>query len=815
MPLSHWIFDLRHGARTLRRTPGFTVVAVTMLALAIAATASLFAVVRAVLLEPLPFAQPHRLVNITGTAPGSQLPEEFGLGAEFVVHYRERSQLLQEVAPYNSFTHTLRLGDRAERLRMSMPTHALLPMLGAQPVLGRLSTDADGDGAVVISDRLWAEWFGREPGVIGRSVLVFGEPRQVVGVLGSEFRFPNDDTLLWIPTTLEAADINQVGSFQMNLVGRLAPGATPDAVATELTALARELPGRFGGSAAYGRVIERFQAVLRPLEEQLLGPFARPLWVLLGAAGLVLLIACANLANLLLVRADTRHRELAVRHALGAGRRQLLRLQLAEALLVALMAGALAVVLAWMSLPAMLALAPQGVPRLDRIGIDAATLGFTLATALLSGLLCGLLPALRGARPDLARLRDGGRGIAGGRQWMRHALVAGQTALALVLLIGSGLLLRSVHALAQVDPGFDPRDVFTFQIAPEQAALNDAASFARFHLDFLERLAALPGVESVGLVENAPIDEGTPAARVHSQQTLAAGGDGELLKFNFTAGDYFRSMGIELLAGRAFTRDDHTVAPGNVIVSRSAAARLWPDRDPIGMQLQQQQGDSSQPQPGWRTVVGVVGDVRQQGVAQEPEAAVYLPMLGPTPETSPVLRSPAYVIRTPRAETIAADVRALVREVAPEAPMYRQYTMEGLVAGSTRRVTFTLLTLGMAAGLALVLGAVGLYGVLSYVVSARTREIGVRMALGAEAAQVRAMIVRQGVQVVAIGVGVGLGAAAALTGALGNLLFGVEPLDLATFAAMAATMIAVGLLASYLPARRASRLAPMDSLRRE
>ena len=803
----NWARDLRHAVRALRHTPGFTIMAVGTLGLAIGVNAGMFSVVDRVLLQPLPYAAPDRLVFIAATAPGSDLPPEFGVSAEFYLHYKEQSRLLEDVAAYNSFTSSLRVGDRVERIRMSSPTSSFFSTLGATPLVGRLPRPDDEDGVVVISHALWMSWFAGDPSVLGRSAMVSGDTRTIIGVMGPEFRFPGDSTLLWFPSVVRAEDLVP-GRFGAPLVGRMAPGVTPGMVASELTTLARQLPARFGGSPAYARIIEQHRAIVRPLSEEVLGSVARSLWVLLGAVGIVLLIACANVANLFMVRAEGRQRDLAVRRAIGAARGQLVRLQMAEALAVAAGAAVLAVGLAYLTLPAFLRAAPAGIPRLSDVGLNAATIWFTLAASILAALACGAVPAFRASSPDFSRLRDGGRGSTRRRHWMRDVLVVAQTALALVLLIGSVLLMRSFWALRHVDPGYDTKDLFTFQIAPEGPHLPDGPAYARFDLAFMDRLRALPGVELVGLVENIPLNEGTASGRFRRAGTSGEADTGALLQLTFSAGDYFKAMGIDVVAGRPFETNDHLSALPNVVMSRSAAKLLWPDEDAVGKRLQRQT------QNDWQTlnVIGVVEDVKQNDFRQTPQPLVYLPLVGPTPR-SWTISSPAYVIKTTRAEYIAADVRALVREVAPEAPMYRVFTMAGLARDSMVQLSFTMLTLGIAASLALILGAVGLYGVLSCVVAERRQEIGVRMALGARAEQVRRMVVAQGTRVVAIGVVIGLVAALAATRTLGSLLFGVEAIDLLTFGAMAATMIAIGMLASYLPARRASNINPTESLR--
>ncbi len=805
-----WTRELRIGLRGLLRNPGFVLLAVGTLGLAMGASSGIFSVVDKVLLEPLPFADSERLVYVAGTAPGSDLPEEFPLAREFLVQFQEESKLLDELAMFNSFTSTLRTEERVERVRMSAPTISLFETLGVEPIKGRLPT-ADDEDVVVISHWLWTTWFGSDPDILGKTYSVSGDDRTVIGVMGPEFWFPVEGTLLWFPQQIRPEEI-QPGRFGQPFVARLAPGATPEALAVELETLAKGLPERFGGSASYARLIEQLRPVIRPLEEQLLGDVSGPLWILLGSMGIVLLIACANVANLFMVRAERHQPDQAVRRALGASRGHLIASQLLEASLVAGAAGVLAVGIARAGVPLLLSAAPADVPRLDEVTISSGTLIFTFAVCGVAALLCGLVPALQFSKPSLTRLREGGRGSMRNRRWGRNALVAGQTALALVLLIGSALLLRSFQELRHVDAGYETEDLFTFQIAPEGAHLEDAPSYARFHLGFLERLAALPGVERVGIVENVPLDEGLQTVRFEIEGK-SYDDDGTLLGLTYSAGDYFRAMGIELLAGRSFVPEDHDSQLGHVVISQSAAELLWPGQDPIGKRLRVQ--PDGEAQGLWETVVGVVEDVRQYGFRRPSEPTVYFPLVGQDPENRRNISSPGYVVKTRRADEIAPEIRALVREVAPEAPMYRTYTMEFLAARSMTSLTFTMMTLGIASALALILGLVGLYGVLSYAVAERTREIGLRMALGAAARQVRLMIVAQGARVLAVGIAMGAILALAATRLLGSLLFGVEAFDPATYLLVAAVMVSVGLAAAYLPARRASAVDPMESLRSE
>jgi predicted permease len=690
---------------------------------------------------------------------------------------------------------------------MAVSTASLFPTLKVAPALGRVPTEEDEDRVALLSDGLWRSWFGADTNVIGRAYYIGGEQRTVIGVMGPEFRFPVDGATLWINDVVRPDSI-EPGGFGMPLVARLRPGVTIPDLERELKQLAQRLPDRFGGSPRYVDMIGKFRPVVRPLDEQLVGDVARPIWILFGSVAVVLLIACANVGNLFLVRAERRQRELAVRRAIGAARLQLFRAQIAEAFVVALLAGALAMALAWVSVPLYLRFVPPDVPRIGGVEVRWGTLLFTGLVSALAALLCGALPALRASEPSLDRLRDGSRGSTARRHWARDGLVVAQTALALVLLTGSALLFRSFQKMRNVDPGYDTRDIFTFQIAPEGEHLDSAVSFARFHLAFRDRLAALPGVQSVGIVDNVPLNERISFARFVPAERAGDEGGGARVGFTSVAGDYFSTMGIRLLEGRVFSKEEQIENPGYVIVNRSAANLLWPGQSPIGRRIQREDGKV------WETVIGMVEDVMQDNFRDPAPPAIYYPLVG-QPGTQWRISSPAYVVKTPRAETIAPEIRALVREVAPGAPMYRIYTMDGLARETRLPLAFTMLTLGVVSLLAVILGTVGQYGVLSYIVAERTREIGVRMALGAQAARVVRMVIGQGARVLAVGVVLGLLAAALSTRALQSLVFGVGVLDPVTFVGVAGGMVLVGLLAAWVPARRASRVDPMESLRGE
>ena len=803
MRMSTWIRDLRHAARSLARAPGLTAVAIGTLGLGVGVTAGIFSVVDSVLLQPLPYTDQGSLYAVAASAPGSDYPDEFGVSPEFFHQYREAGGV-EEVAIWDDFTNTARLADRVERLVMVVASHTLFRTLGAEPMLGRLPTPEDSAPVVVLSHPMWTSWFGADPQVVGRTVFAAGEDRTVIGVMGPEFWFPYEGVQLWIPNPMRTEGLGTPQFFN-GMVARVSEGVAPGVLAGELDRLADRIPERFGWSAADARLMERHRPVVRSLRSHLLGDLSGPLVVLLGSVVIVLVIACGNVVNLLLVRVTGRSRELAVRTALGASRRSQMRMLLAESLVLAAGAAVVAVALAWVSVPVLSQVAPDAMPRASELRVTPLSLLLTVVLSVLTAMLCGLVPAIRGSRNDLSRLRDGTRGSTGRTGAGRSLLVAGQTALALVLLVGSGLLARSFIALNRVDPGFDTSGILTFQIAPESEALVDGPTYARFHQAFSARLAALPGVESTGIVENVPLEESVNIERFVAEGSEVDPASAPLLGLTFSDSRYFRAMGIALQSGRTFSAEEEGEGVPAVVVSASAARLLWPDEDPVGRRLQAADGQTFYP------VVGVVEDVLQDHLQQEPQPLLYFPLVGPAP--SWVLPSPGHVVRAERPIELVPQIRALIRELAPEAPLYRVYTMEQLASESMQALSFTTLTLAVTSLLALVLGWVGLFGILSYAVAQRTREIGVRMALGADASAVRAMVVGQGTRVVLAGVGVGLVVAWLSSDALSGLLYGVEPGDPVTFVVTALGMVGIGLVASYVPARRASRVQPVESLR--
>jgi putative ABC transport system permease protein len=804
-----WIKDLAVAARSLSRAPGFTFVTVATLALALGATTSIFSVVDAVLLQGLPYPEADRLVAIRGSAPGTNQPDEFGVPDELYVQYGEHAALLESIATYGLFQSTSRTDQQVERLFGVRATASLFTTLGARTVLGRLPTADDTDDVVVLSHWLWTSWFSADTTIIGRSYTFANGPRTVIGVLEPEFRFPDERVALWIPWKIDPAKVTAGGVGGSTVLGRLAPGADLASLSRQLEPIARRLPERYGGSPDYARIMARHVPVVRPLRDELLGNIERPLWVLLGAVGIVFLVATANVANLFTVRAESRRRDLAVRRALGAGRGTLVQAQMAEAVLLAAAGGVGGILIAWIGVPLLVRAAPDAVasgwasapiPGLATAHLDLGALLFSVAASLAAAIGFGLVPAIRHSGVPLPGLAQQGRTVAG-RGLGRDALVIAQTALALVLLAGSGLLMRSFWRLSRVDPGYDTKGVYSFQIAPDRPGLDNYLAMAQFHHVLMDRLAAIPGVQSVGVVGTLPLDEGAGSALITTERIEASGAEPPMVRVATAGGAYFQSMGIGLLAGRLFDRNEELAGVNSVVVTRSAANLLWPGEDPLGQRLRPRN------QQSWVTVVGVVEDVMLDNFRREsPEPMVYVPR---------VAGSPAYVLKSPRAASLGPEVRALLREVVPESPMYRVFTMEELAARSMGSLTFTMLMVGIAAGLALILGAVGLYGVLSYGVTQRTREIGVRMALGADGGGVRRMVVAQGGRVALIGVAVGVLASIGLTRYLENLLFGVEPLDVLTFSAVSVVMVGVALLASYLPARRASLVDPVVALRAE
>ena len=744
-----------------------------------------------------------------GTAPGTGQPDELGVPDELYFEYRDSVPAIEDAAIYGTGSSTTRAEDHVDQLFLTQATSSFFSTLGAQPLYGRLPSDNDNGGVVVLSYWLWRDWFGSDENVIGRSYTFANQTRTVIGVMRPEFRFPDERTAFWVPMAIRPAQVTP-GGFGPQMVARIAPGTDRARLVAELEPLARRVHQRLGGPATYGRIMERYRPIVEPLRAHLVGRMGTALWILLGAAGIVFLVACVNVANLFTVRGENRRIDLAVRQALGAGRGDLVRSQLTEALLLAAAGGAVGGLIAWAAVPLLVRAAPDGIaggysgapiPGLSTAHLDLTALLFTACLSVLAACAFGLPPAIR-LSSSKRNLQLAGRGIVGRGGYTRDVLVAAQTGCAVVLLVGAALLMRSFWRLSHVDTGYDTKNIFTFQIAAHRPDLTDRAAVSRFQYAFMQRLAGIPGVESVGYITTLPLDEGAGSVNVTTPKIEASGAEAPLVRNAGAGGAYFQTMGIKLLRGRYFERVEEEQGIPNVIISEAAARLLFPGEDPLGQKARPATGGQT-----WFTVIGVVEDVKVDDIRrQTPDPMVYLPA---------VSTSPAYVLKSSRAAQLAPEVRAIIHEVVPESPMYRVFTMQGLVARAMAGLSFTMVMVGIAAALALVLGAVGLYGVLSYSVTRRAQEIGVRMALGAEANGVRWMFMWQGARVTLLGVALGALASVVLTKYVQALLYGVKRLDMTAFAGMAVVMLAVALLASYIPARRASRVDPLVALRGE
>jgi predicted permease len=793
--------DLRYALRTLRRTPAFTAAAVLTLALGIGAVTAIFSVVDEVLLRPLPYHEPDRLASIW--------PAQVHSKGELLA-LQERGRILQEVAAYtrrDEFSLTGH-GDPA-RLQGSLVSANVFTLLRTPAALGRTflpgEDRAGGEDVVVMSHGLWERLFGSDPTVVGRPITVNGRSRTVVGVMPRDFGFPAPETELWVPLSIDAADAPDLwGVAFLRLIGRLQPGATPELAAAEVRALVPELrertpwpmPDDYGADA--GAV---------SLKEELVGNLRTTLLVLLAAVGFVLLIACANIANLLLARAAGRQRELAVRAALGAGRGRLIRQLLTECVLLATIGGVAGVMLAAWSISVFGARLPVELARSVELSIDGRVLGFAGAATLFTALGFGLLPALRASRPLQGLLRGGARGIGAGAPHRRltSVLVAAEIAVAVILVSGAGLLIRSLWQLQGVDPGFRADNVVVAQVAPPPARYDGGAKQHVFYAELLEQVSALPGVERAAAASSIPFggDRTSISVAIEGYSPPPGAAPPISVRWVVTPG-YFATVGIPLRQGRDFSAADGVEAPGLVIVSETFARRFWPDQDPLGKRLRVPWVEQ------WWTVVGIAGDVHQDDLAGEIDLALYRPY------AQDPIRNMTLAIRTGESpQALAANLRAVVGRVDKDTPVSRITTLRQMVSKSLARPRFATMLLAAFALLALLLGSVGVYGVMSYAVSQQTRELGVRIALGAQVADIRRQVLRRGALLAGAGIITGIAGALAVTRLLRGLLFGVGPSDPLTFVVVSILLAGVALLASYPPARRAMRVDPMAILRAE
>lgn len=802
--------DVRYAVRRLVKSPGFSLIAILTLALGIGANSAIFSVVNAVLLRSLPYAAPDRLVmlfNVRGDNP------RFPVSAPNYLDFQGQTQLFTGAAAYDEGReyNLVGIGDPM-RLKGAEVSAEFFDVLGVRPALGRgFRAEENEPGAgpvVVLSHAAWQQYFGSDPGAIGRTVSLDGVTRTVVGVMPAGFDFPREATL-WTPLEYDAPfrDDSNRGSHYLGVIARLRPGVTAEHANAEMhllgTRLAAEYPPLAKSSAAAVSMREVMVGEIRPA-----------LLMLLGAVGLVLLIACANVANLLLARAAAREGELAVRTALGAGRGRLVRQLLTESMILALSGGVVGLLLAYWGTKALMVLRPREIPQLDAVGLDGAVIAFTLGVAVVTGILFGLVPALQVARTDLSTsIREGSRGSLSGRAAgrVRGALVVAEMALAVLLLAGAGLLIRSFVELVSVDPGFRPEGVLSVNVSLPNTSYPDDAAVRQFHSRLQARLRALPGVTSAGAVFALPLAGwGAKAGFYPADGEPPRPGEMPIAHANVATPGYFTAVGIPLLRGRSFTPADREGAPAALLLSESAARLIFPGEDPLGKRVALTLGSASHPDGVSGEVVGIVGDVHQAGLDTGIEPEVYVPF-DQVPFSSMTL-----TLRTTAPPfSLAAGVRNAVREIDPNLPVNEFQTVDQVVAASVSQPRFYMLLITVFAAVALVLASIGIFGVISYSVTQRTREIGMRMALGASTRAVLVIVVGEAMRLVALGLGIGLLLTFSVARVAKGMLYGIAPSDPLTLAAVVVVLGGVALLASWLPARRATCIDPMVALRQE
>jgi predicted permease len=804
------------GART------FSIVAILTLGVGIAANTAIFSVIRGVLLKPLPFEDGDQLVGVWHTAPGLNIPRLNMSAATYLV-YREEGRVFEDVGLWDTGAVSVTGNGEPERVRVLNVTDGTLPLLRVKPFLGRFFT-ADDDSPrtperVVLNHAYWERKFGRDAAIVGKPVTLDGRPHEIIGVLPPAFSFLDEQVQIVMPFRINRSELHVAG-FNYQGVARLKPGVTIEQANADIARLIPVLADRFPMPEGFTRQMfddVRMGPNVRPLADDVIGDVGQVLWILLGTVGLVLLIACANVANLFLVRAEARQQELAIHAALGAGTARIARALLAESMTLGLLGGVVGLALAYAGVRLLVANAPDGLPRVAEIGLDPVVLLFTLAISLLSGLLFGLIPVVKFASPNLARaLKEGGRLSSAGRDRhrARNALVVAEIALAVVLLIGSGLMMRTFQAMRNVQPGFtSPEEVVTFRVSIRPALVRDDEQAIRTHEQIARRLEQIPGVTSVGLASSITMDGFDSNDPIFIEDfPVAPDKLPPLRRFKWTTENYLRTMGNRLIAGRELTwADSYGMAPV-VMISENFAREVW--KEPaaaIGKRIRQT------PKDQWRTIVGVIGDERDNGVAKPAPTTVYWPLLIANfyNNKSFAQRNLAFAVRTGRAgsPTLLKELQQAVWSVNANLPVANVRTLEQIRAASMAQTSFALVMLGIAAAVALLLGVVGIYGVIAYVASQRTREIGIRIALGAASRDVSRLFVRHGLLLAAIGVTCGLIGAALMTRAMSALLFGVSALDPATYAAVALALGGTAVLASYLPARRAARVDPAVALR--
>jgi predicted permease len=817
--------NVRHAVRAFARTPGFTIAALVSLAMGIGANAAIFSVARALLLRPLPYADPDRLVILWNRSPGLGITEDWFSTAQYF-DIRGSHHGFDRLAIAIGGNENLTGAGEPERVGTIRVSSNLLPMLGAQAEVGRLFSPSDdvpgGPGRAVLGHGTWMRRFGGDPRVVGRGLMLNGRSYEVIGVLPARFDLPREvmptlggaehaEIVLPLALGAEAAGVRNGEDY--NLIGKLKPGVSLGEAQAEMDAitarLRREHPDFYppNGGLTFSLV---------PLHAQVVGDVRRPLLVLLAAVGFVLLIACANVANLMLSRALGREREITMRHALGAGRARIAALLLTESVLLAIGGGAIGVLLAWWSLEAIRIAGKTSVPRLHEIALDGTVLLYMLVISVACGVLFGLAPVLRVGRMQVPRqLATGARGSASGGLWgrgqgFRHALVVAELALSVALLIGAGLLVRSFVGLQRVPPGFNPRGVLTFELSMAGRKYADASKVLNTYKELWSTLNTTPGVVAAGGVSSLPLSNMMAWGPITVEgRTPAAGEKFINVDIRNVGGAYFRAMEIPLVKGRVFDEHDTLASARVIIVDEYMAAQLWPGQDPLGKRVRTGGFDATATTP-WMTVVGVVGRIKQDSLDSEPRMAMY------RAQTQFPGRTMTIAVRSGGApEGLAAIVREQVRTIDPDLPVYRLRTMADRVDESLARKRFAMLLLTCFAGLALVLACVGVYGVVGFLVEQGRRELGIRIALGAAPRDNLFFVLRHGAVLSVAGVGLGLLAALALTRLMRDLLFGVSPSDPLTFTVIGGLLALVSLTACVVPAVRAARVDPIVAMRSE
>ena len=810
----------RLSVRRLIHAPLFTLVTLVTLAVGIGANTAMFSVVYGVLLKPLPFAEPDRLISLWHTAPGMNIPR-LNMSPSTYFTYKDLSRTFQSVGIWQGGAVTVTGTAEPERVRVLRVSSDILPTLGVTPASGRAFTAEDdvpsAPRRVMLTNGYWQRRFGGQP-VVGQAVVIDGNPFEIVGVLPASFRFLDNDPAMLMPLQFNRAEVF-IGNFSYQGIARLKPGVTLDQANADIGRMLPTMPDTFPLPPGFTKqmfVDLKLGPNARPLADDVIGDVSQILWILLGTVGMVLLIACANVANLSLVRAEGRQTEFAVRTALGASRAQMARTLLGESVALGLLGGVIGVAVARGGLALLVWLAPSGLPRLDEIAINGVVLLFTLGISLLAGILFGIIPVLRFGEPSVTALKEGGRSASEGpsRHRARNALVVAEIALALVLLVVSGLMIRTFQALRSVDPGFrNAEQVQTFRLSVPEAVAATQEATVRLYQQIAEKVAAVPGVTSVGVSSSITMDGNDSWDPLFAEGITPEGGAmPPVRRFKWLGAGYVETMGNRLIAGRTLTWDDSLRRQPVVVLSENLAREFFKTPDAaIGKRVR------NSPANPWREVVGVVGDDRDQGLSQPAPAVVYWPMAMDKfwSEETWVSRNLAIAVRSERAGSPALlkELQQAVWSINASLPVANVRTLDEIRSTSMAQTSFALTMLAIAAAVALLLGVVGIYGVVAYIAAQRTREIGVRMALGAQASDVRRLFVSHGLKLVSAGLAIGIAAALGLSRLMGTLLFGVGPMDPATYVAVSLVLGSVALVATYLPARRAARVDPIVALR--